>query len=66
MYVAWQDLRNGNWDIYLASSAEVQGLTGKYFTKCKEVPSSPASMDRDSMRRLWELSCSMTGLPAAD
>jgi NAD(P)-dependent dehydrogenase (short-subunit alcohol dehydrogenase family) len=52
--------------IYLASSAEVQGLTGKYFTKCKEVPSSPASMDRDSMRRLWELSCSMTGLPAAD
>lgn len=52
--------------IYLASSPEVQGVTGKYFTKCKEIASSPASMDRDSMRKLWEISSSMTGIRAAD
>ena len=48
--------------IYLASSEEVQGVTGKYFVKCREAESSPASRDRQSMRRLWEVSVTMTGL----
>ncbi len=29
--------------IYLASSPEVEGITGKYFADCRERPSSPAS-----------------------
>jgi len=31
--------------IYLASSPEVEGVTGKYFADCRETPSSPASYD---------------------
>jgi len=50
--------------IYLASADEVQGVTGKYFVKCREAESSPASHDRQSMRRLWEISSRMTGLAA--
>ena len=58
-----QDARTS---IYLASSPEVQGVTGKYLIKCKKVFSSPASMDRDTMRKLWEISNSMTGIPVAN
>jgi NAD(P)-dependent dehydrogenase (short-subunit alcohol dehydrogenase family) len=42
--------------IYLASSPEVEGVTGKYFSKKKPAESSPASHDSDSQRRLWQLS----------
>lgn len=47
--------------IYLACSPEVEGVSGKYFVDEKAVPSSPASYDEDSARRLWELSEAMTG-----
>jgi len=50
--------------IYLASSPEVEGVTGKYFVDCRETPSSPASYDEDSQRRLWEVSEEMCGLKA--
>lgn len=49
--------------LYLATSSEVEGVTGKYFTKCKPVRSSPTSYDKDTARRLWEVSLAMTGLP---
>lgn len=42
--------------VYLASSAEVEGVTGKYYTKKKAVDSSKASYDNVAMRRLWEVS----------
>jgi retinol dehydrogenase 12 len=46
--------------IYLASSPEVQGVTGKYFEKQK--PSVPASTayDLDAATRLWNLSLAIT------
>jgi NAD(P)-dependent dehydrogenase (short-subunit alcohol dehydrogenase family) len=49
--------------IYLASSPEVEGVTGKYFYNCKEVRSSPASYDKAVAARLWQVSAEMTGLP---
>lgn len=55
--------------IYLATSAEVEGITGKYFEKQKAVPSSQASYDETAARRLWKISAEMTGLqpyPLAD
>ena len=52
--------------VYAASSPEVQGVTGRYFVKCRQAPSKPASLDRESQRRLWEISCRMTGLPVVD
>lgn len=42
--------------IYLASSPEVEGITGKYFVKCKPVDSSEASYNLEAQKRLWELS----------
>ena len=41
--------------VYLASSPEVEGVTGKYFdTNCKEAAWSPAVMDDDMRKTLWE------------
>ncbi len=48
--------------IYLASSPAVAGITGRYFVDCREARSSAASMDRDTGRRLWDLSAQLTGL----
>ena len=50
--------------IYLASSPEVEGVTGKYFAKCKEVPSNAISYDVPTQERLWEMSESMVGAHA--
>jgi len=48
--------------VYLATSPEVQGTTGRYFVECRARPSSPASYDREAARRLWDISAEMTGL----
>jgi NAD(P)-dependent dehydrogenase (short-subunit alcohol dehydrogenase family) len=49
--------------VYLASSPEVEGVTGKYFVSSKAAASSPASYDEDAARLLWEASAEMTGVP---
>lgn len=48
--------------IYLAASPEVEGVTGEYFVNCKAVPSSPASYDTATARRLWQWSEESTGV----
>jgi NAD(P)-dependent dehydrogenase (short-subunit alcohol dehydrogenase family) len=48
--------------IYLAASPEVEGVTGKYFTREKPVSSSRGSYDAAAARRLWEVSERLTGL----
>jgi len=48
--------------IWLASSAEPEQLTGKYFCDRRELRSSRVSHDRDVAKRLWEASAQMTGL----
>ena len=47
---------------YLASSQDVEGITGKYFEKCKAVPSSKLSYDEATAKHLWDVSVKMTGL----
>jgi len=42
--------------VYLASSPEVEGVTGKYFADCKESKSSKVSYDEVIARRLWKVS----------
>ena len=42
--------------VYLASSPEVEGVTGKFFVNRQAVPSSALSYDRDLAKGLWELS----------
>lgn len=51
--------------VFLASSPEVEGVSGKYFVDCKETSSTEASHDEKSMIRLWEISSRMTGLPVS-
>jgi NAD(P)-dependent dehydrogenase (short-subunit alcohol dehydrogenase family) len=48
--------------IYLASSDEVEGVTGKYYVNCKEKNSNRESYDLDVARRLWEVSAQMTSV----
>ncbi len=50
--------------IYLASSPDVEGVSGKYFRKQKAVASNPESYNEALARRLWEWSEEKTGLPA--
>ena len=56
--------RGARTSIYLASSPELETVTGRYFFQEQEVPSSSASYDEDAARRLWQLSAEMTGLAA--
>jgi NAD(P)-dependent dehydrogenase (short-subunit alcohol dehydrogenase family) len=42
--------------VYLATSPDVEGVTGKYFDKCKEKRPSRQSQDDVAARRLWEVS----------
>lgn len=46
--------------IFLASSPLVEGVSGRYFFDCQEVPSSPASRDVRTAARLWALSEELT------
>jgi NAD(P)-dependent dehydrogenase (short-subunit alcohol dehydrogenase family) len=48
--------------IYVASSAELEGVTGRYFMNCREARSSRLSHDTSLARRLWDVSAQMTGL----
>jgi retinol dehydrogenase-14 len=50
--------------IYLASSPEVEGLSGRYFAKKAEARSSDVSYDERLARRLWGASTQLTKLPA--
>ena len=48
--------------IYLASSPEVEGVSGKYWEKRTAIPSSQSSYDVGAQERLWAMSEQMTGL----
>lgn len=48
--------------VYLASSPDVDGTSGKYFYKMRPVSSSPISRDVEQARRLWDISAQMTDL----
>ncbi|MFX0196102.1 MAG: SDR family oxidoreductase [Candidatus Hodarchaeota archaeon] len=52
--------------IYLATSPDVEGVTGKYFVKQEAVPSSNDSYDKDIARRLWQVSAKLTRLSVDD
>ncbi len=48
--------------VYLASSPEVAGVSGRYFVDCRPVKSAPQSYDRTAAERLWAVSEQLTGL----
>jgi hypothetical protein len=48
--------------IYLATSPEMEGVTGKYFADKKPIRSNSISYDMDVAKRLWEISLNLVGL----
>ncbi|MHA1522192.1 MAG: SDR family oxidoreductase [Promethearchaeota archaeon] len=42
--------------VYLASSEEVQDVTGKYFSKCRAIPSAKFTYDHKIQENLWKYS----------
>ncbi|XP_011899910.1 PREDICTED: retinol dehydrogenase 14 [Cercocebus atys] len=48
--------------IYLASSPEVEGVSGRYFGDCKEEELLPKALDESVARKLWDISEVMVGL----
>ena len=48
--------------IYLASSPEVQSITGKYFVDCKVTQPAPQATDSAVARKLWDVSAEMVHL----
>jgi len=46
--------------VYLATSPDVEGVSGKYFARCREKSSSRASHDEQAQEQLWQLSERLT------
>ena len=49
--------------IYLASSPDVEGVSGKYFIKNEPAESSNSTYDEAFARKLWTVSAELTALP---
>ena len=47
--------------VYLATSPEVEGVSGKYFHDERESRTSPAARDMGVARRLWDVSMQLAG-----
>ncbi len=47
-------------NLYLATSPEVEGVSGKYFLNCKQIPSSRRSYDVTVRQHLWNVSETLT------
>jgi NAD(P)-dependent dehydrogenase (short-subunit alcohol dehydrogenase family) len=48
--------------VYLASSPDVEGVTGKYFVHEREAPAAPVTDDASVRERFWTISASFVGL----
>ncbi len=48
--------------IYLATSPEVENITGEYFVKKKTHPSAPSTYDQSLAAKLWQVSSEVTNL----
>jgi NAD(P)-dependent dehydrogenase (short-subunit alcohol dehydrogenase family) len=58
------DLEEGaRTSLYLATSPEIEGVSGKYFDNRQAVSSSNASYDEIAAKKLWELSERITATP---
>ncbi|XP_059798148.1 retinol dehydrogenase 14 isoform X1 [Balaenoptera ricei] len=55
-------LEGAQTSIYLASSPEVEGVSGKYFGDCKEEELLPKAMDESVAGKLWDVSEVMVGI----
>lgn len=54
--------------VYLGASREVEGVSGKYYARCRQRRPAPSARDKDAMRELWEKSADLLDMeePLAD
>jgi retinol dehydrogenase 14 len=55
--------RGADTAVYLASSPEAEGVTGRYFVNRKAKKSHKSSYDTATTARLWQVSADLVGLP---
>lgn len=48
--------------LYLATSPEVEGTSGKYFNKSRAVKSSKKSYNKKTSEKLWDITAGLTGI----
>jgi NAD(P)-dependent dehydrogenase (short-subunit alcohol dehydrogenase family) len=48
--------------IYLASSPDVEGKTGGYYSKCKPITPTKAAQNDADAKRLWDISAKISGV----
>ena len=60
--MALTPLQGAQTSIYLATSPEVEGVSGRYFADRKAIRSSPVSYDVEAAQRLWRVSLELTGI----
>lgn len=48
--------------VYVATSPQLEGITGRYFIDCQETPSGPATYDEIAAAKLWDISRQLVGL----
>ena len=54
--------RGAETPIYLASSPDVEGVTGRYYANRAAKTSNRASYDIEAATRLWQVSADLTGV----
>ena len=64
-FVALTAEQGAQTSIYLATSPDVEKVTGKYWEKSRAVPSGHAAYDETTWKRLWEASDRMVSTVAA-
>jgi len=57
--------RGARTTVYLASSPEVEGVSGEYFVKCKPKQPRRWARDPEAARRLWQVSEELVGIGGA-
>ena len=58
--------RGADTAVYLASSPEAEGVTGRYFANRKARKSHKSSYDTATTARLWQVSADLVGLPGSE
>jgi NAD(P)-dependent dehydrogenase (short-subunit alcohol dehydrogenase family) len=64
-WLAMSSERGARTVLYQATSPAVAAVSGRYFIREHEVPSSPDSYDHAAQRRLWQVSQELTSLSAS-
>jgi NAD(P)-dependent dehydrogenase (short-subunit alcohol dehydrogenase family) len=60
--VARSPAKGAETSVYLASSPQVEGMTGRYFHDSHVIPTAPQATDRAVARKLWDVSAEMLHL----